>query len=90
MKQNFDTLEECSDSRTLLAIISVADCFSPEEAELAKKLKEAGNTTAHTQIIQFNNEYTRSVLDTIEKLFSIIPNDTRSQVRDLRQVKKLS
>ena len=88
MKQNFDTLEECSDSRTLLAIISVADCFSPEEAELAKKLKEAGNITAHTQIIQFNNEYTRSVLDTIEKLFSIIPNDTRSQIRDLRQVKK--
>ena len=88
MKQNFDTLENCSDWRVLFTIISRANCFSREEPELAKILKEAGNITAHTQIIQFNKEYTNSVLDNIEKMFEIIPLDTESQIRDLKQVKK--
>ena len=88
MKQNFDTLENCSDCRILLTIISRAGCFSSEEARIAEILKETMNFTAHTQIIHFDKEYTNSVLDTIEKMFKIIPHDTRSQIRDLRQVKR--
>ena len=89
MRQNFDTLENCTDCRVLLTIISGADCcFSTELAEIAKKLKETGNITAHTQTIHLNNEYTESVLDAIEKMFEIIPYDTQSQIRDLQQVKK--
>ena len=40
------------------------------------------------QTDHLNNEYTRSVLDTVEKLFKIIAHDTESQIRDLQQVKK--
>ena len=88
MKQNFDTLENCSDVRVLLTIISRVECFSPEEAKIAKILKETVNRIAHMQTDHLNNEYTRSVLDTVEKLFKIIAHDTESQIRDLQQVKK--
>ena len=88
MKRNFDTLVSCSDYRILLTIMSRAPCFSSKEAELAKMLKETGNFAAHTDIMKFDNDYTNKVLETIETMFEVIPEDTQNYIRDLQQVKK--
>jgi len=94
---NFTSLEECSDVRILLTIMAEAksmpeaECFTDEEVDLAGKLKASFNDTAHTQISKFTKQYTLDVLDNLEKLFQIIPEDTQNlkQVkRDLQQVKK--
>ena len=88
---NFTSLEKCSDVRILLTIMAEVEYFSDEENDLAGKLKGSYHNTAHTQISKFTKQYTRDVLDNLEKLFQVIPNDTKvlEQVkRDLQQVKK--
>lgn len=88
---NFTSLEKCSDVRILLTIMAEVEYFSDEENDLAGKLKGSYHNTAHTQISKFTKQYTRDVLDNLEKLFQIIPKDTKNleQVkRDLQQVKK--
>ena len=94
---NFTSLEKCSDVRILLTIMAEArslpgaECFTEEEADLAGKLKVSGNYTAHTQIGKFTKHYTLDVLNNFEKLFKIIPEDTKNlqqAKRALQQVKK--
>ena len=89
---NFTSLEKCTDVRVLLTIMAEArNCFTDEEGDLAGKLKGSGNDTAHTQISKFTKQYTLDVLDSLEKLFQMVPEDTKNlqqAKRYLQQVKK--
>ena len=88
---NFTSLEKCSDVRILLTIMAEVEHFSDEENDLAGKLKGSYHNTAHTQISKFTKQYTRDVLDNLEKLFQAIQDDTynvlEQKLRDLQQVK---
>ena len=94
---SFTSLEKCSDVRILLTIMAEAksmpeaECFTDEEADLGGKLKGSFNDTSHTQISKFTKQYTLDVLDNLEKLFQIIPEDTQNlqqAKRGLQQVKR--
>ena len=87
-QKDFDTIEKCTDVRVLLTIMAKAGCFSDVEAQIGMNLKGYGNLTAHTQIVQFTDENTTTVLDNIEKLLEVLPSDTKNEIRDLQQVKK--
>ena len=87
-QKDFDTIENCTDVRVLLTILAKAGCFSDLEAEVGMNLKGYGNLTAHTQIVEFTDENTTTVLDNIEKLLELLPSDTKNEIRDLQQVKK--
>ena len=88
MKRTFGTVADCSDCRVLLTIMSRAPCFTDEEAQIAKKLKEVANYAAHTDLTRFSNDFTKDVFKNIETLFEVIEEDTENYKRDLQQVKK--
>ena len=85
--KNFKGFDQCSDVRVFLTIMAGAECFTAEEADLAGKLKESGNVTAH-DVDKFTKQYTLDALEALEELLRIIPEDTQNQLRDLQQVKK--
>ena len=86
-QKDFDSIENCTDVRVLLIILAKAGCFSDVEATIGMNLKSYGNLTAHTQIEEFSDENTITVLNEVEKLLEILPN-TNNEIRDLQQVKK--
>ena len=87
-QKDFDTIENCTDVRVLLTILTKAGCFSDVEAEIGMYLKGYANLTAHTKIVMFSDENTTDILENIQNLLEVLPTDTKNEIRDLQQVKK--
>ena len=87
-QQNFTTIEECTDIRVLLTIITKTKCFPSVEVQRAQKLKDPVNKFAHNQVSKFSSDVTQQILQDIEDLFLSLPMNTEQEMRDLKQVKK--
>ena len=75
------------DVRVFLTIMVKAGCFNEKEAEVALKLKSAGNSLAHGHV--FDLKGMEEVLKDIENLLIMIPGvQSRQSRRELKQIQK--
>ena len=81
---------DCEDIRVLLKIIVKAGCFTDEESQLAKKLKEYRNHAAHQT--HFSKESKKIILDDILAMLEMMKSnhgiDTTSYQRKQKQLRK--
>ena len=86
--KRFQNLNECDDIRHFFTIIiQNASYFTQNEVQVAKKMKQFSNSWAHPSFQLLSKTYTKSLLETVEKWLTILPEEYSEKSR--RKLKQL-